>query len=92
MRTEVDIVIRAKKRVVKALDDNDELQRIRIKAIESMIIAQTKRKNKKVEEYGQRRQVAIGLMADKSKSTEQRTKQPLLSFSKTSGFNYPRIR
>ena len=92
LRTEVDLVIRAKKRFVKALDDNDELQITSINAIESMIIAQTKRKNQKVEEYVQMRQVAIGLMADKSNSTEQRTKQPLLSFSKTSGFNYPRIR
>jgi len=92
LRTEVDLVIRAKKRFVKALDDNDELQITSINALESMIIAQTKRRNQKVEEYAQMRGVAIGLMTDKSNSTEQRTKRPLLSFTRTAGFNYPNIR
>lgn len=89
---EVDALIRAKRSFVKAIVDEDLLQVNNIDAIETMIIAQEKRKNQNVNDYVSLRTVALGLMADESAHTEQRTKRPFISFGRTAGFNYPRVR
>ena len=89
---EVDMLVRAKRAFVKALDDNDVLAISNIDAIESMMIAQQKRKNQKIEDYNSMRGTAVGLMAEQTNHTEQRSKRPFISFTKTAGFNYARIR
>jgi len=85
---EIDVVIRAKKAFVKAIDDTDVLQVSSVDAIESMMIAQQKRKNQKVQDYTEMRTVAKGLMADSAAHTEHRTKKPFFSVARTGGMHY----
>ncbi len=81
----VTVRIRARKRFVELVNDNDNLMIPNIDALENMIIAQAKRRAQKPQEYQIFKNLAVNCLTEEANSYNGKSHQPFLKMSKDFG-------
>jgi hypothetical protein len=74
--------IRARKRYIPMVNDTDQLLIPNVDALENMIIAQTKRKAQKAQEYQTFKSLAINCLVEEANSYNGPAQSPIIKFSK----------